>query len=632
MFIVHISPIVKGPSKDTLTYFSSEKIDEGSIVRIKIRQKIVSGIVVGNEKVSENKTEIRSLSYSLKKIEKDKPKKIFLSSYLDAIKRTSQFFACPVGSVLSSLVPQKIIEQVDKLSFHTDSSSVNNKNPNISIIQCEEEERFAHYRSLIRESFARKKSIFMILPSIEEVIQAKEKLEKGIENYVHVLHGELTKKDLLFKWNSIQEEPHTVLIIATPTFLGLPRNDIGTFILEKEKSRGYIQITRPYIHIRDFVKELSKESGARLILGDLPLSIESVSLFNNHEANEYAPLKWKILCPAKIKLINMSELQKIEGNKEQMIISGDLSKLILKNKETNGKLFILSNRKGLSPLISCNDCGTVVSCKKCGSTISLHQAKGSSKKIMLCHKCGQLDRIPEECEVCGGWNLVPLGIGVDTVVEKIKDYFPDIPIYKLDRDSFKTNKQAKNEIKKFLSSSGSVLVGTEMVFGYLKEPIENTAVASIDSLFGLSDYQITEKIFDLLLKTRQLATDDFLVQTRRVGDQVFEYALSGNLIDFYRKEEKERKNFGYPPFKNLIKVSIQVTKQKLEEETKKLESIFEKYDPDIFLGTASKLVQKQTLNLLIKVQKENWPDEEIISKLKSLSPAYSIQINPNSVI
>ena len=67
---------------------------------------------------------------------------------------------------------------------------------------------------------------------------------------------------------------------------------------------------------------------------------------------------------------------------------------------------------------------------------------------------------------------MPLGIGTDTVFEEIKINFPrktKNKIFKLDRESVKTNKEAEKILKEFEKNSGSILIGTEMAFFYLKE-------------------------------------------------------------------------------------------------------------------------------------------------------------------
>ena len=75
---------------------------------------------------------------------------------------------------------------------------------------------------------------------------------------------------------------------------------------------------------------------------------------------------------------------------------------------------------------------------------------------------------------------------------------------------------------------------------------------------------------NILLKMRSLAQKKFIVQTRSEDESVFEYALKGNIIDFYRKEIKEREQFAYPPFTTLVKITYQGKHDEVLEEMKKL--------------------------------------------------------------
>ncbi len=48
-----------------------------------------------------------------------------------------------------------------------------------NVLDCgkDKEERFTHYKSLIREEFARKQSVFFVLPTIEDIRRMKSQLE-----------------------------------------------------------------------------------------------------------------------------------------------------------------------------------------------------------------------------------------------------------------------------------------------------------------------------------------------------------------------------------------------------------------------------------------------------------------------
>ena len=158
----------------------------------------------------------------------------------------------------------------------------------------------------------------------------------------------------------------------------------------------------------------------------------------------------------------------------------------------------------------------------------------------------------------------------------------DLKIFRVDRDTTSTGKRVEKTISSFYASPGSILIGTEMALPYLDKKIDNTAVASLDSLFSLPDFRIHEKILHLLLKIRSLTLSSLIVQTRVPGEKVLDYALKGNLIDFYREEISAREAFNYPPFTTLIKVSLAGTRSAVLKEMDKLKELFRPLETECF--------------------------------------------------
>ena len=119
------------------------------------------------------------------------------------------------------------------------------------------------------KSFARGHSVFFCMATTTEGLKnAEDMLQKGIENYTYVLHGGIAKKKLVEVWKKVMSESHPVLIVATSAFFSLPRDDIGTFIVEKESSRAFARQSRPFLDMRMTARIIAKTHNTRLILGD----------------------------------------------------------------------------------------------------------------------------------------------------------------------------------------------------------------------------------------------------------------------------------------------------------------------------------------------------------------------------
>ncbi|MDQ2933357.1 MAG: hypothetical protein M3Q80_03165, partial [bacterium] len=294
--------------------------------------------------------------------------------------------------------------------------------------------------------------------------------------------------------------------------------------------------------------------------------------------------------------------------------------------------FILTIRRGTSPITVCSDCEMIVSCNNCSAPVVLHTSKESGKNFFMCHGCGERRTANETCKKCGGWRLTPLGIGIDKVYEEIQSKFPDVEVFKIDADTTKTDSQIAAVIEKFKSKPGSILLGTEMALVHLTEKIEHIAVASLDSLFALPDFRIQEKIMYTLIRLRSMANRSLLVQTRKAEEKVFEYGLKGNLSDFYRSTLEERRQFSYPPFSTLIKITIEGKKEAIAAAMADVQKLLEHREIDVFPAFTAAVRGNSIIHGLLRIPEGGWPNSELGTILKNLPPNVKVKIDPESLL
>lgn len=636
MKLLTVIPIKKGLNVDTLSYFTGSEVEIGSVIRVPVRKKVVPAIVINRAEVTDVKAEIKNAHYETKKIEKIKSAPLFQPKFIEAVHEASTYFATTPGQILNATIPKAVLDETEKIKTALNFNSPVREHEKL-IIQSDEEERYATYKSLIREEFARGHSVFFTLPTIQDIKKAFEKLSKGIEQYTVVCHGLLTKKEQIELWNQVNQEPHPVLIISTGLFLSLPRGDLGTIIIDKENSRSYKSANRPFLDTRTFAEILAKKIKAKIILGDMLLRTETVWRHSNAELFEVAPLKFRSLTTGSQQLIDMketlpTEINKGDKNREPKfkLFSDEFLELVNKNQLNDENLFVFVARKGLFPTTVCADCGTLVVCQTCGSPTVLH--KGKTENFFLCHRCGEHRSALEKCTNCQSWRLSAFGIGIESVEEELQTRFPQIKIFKIDSDSVSTHKKALETAEKFYASPGSILLGTEMALLYLKDTVANSAIVSIDSFFSIPDFRINEKIMSILLKIRANTSRVFVLQTRDSEQKIFKYALSGNLADFYREETKERKVLNYPPFSTTIKITLNGEKRKVLAGMEFLQNHLKPFEIEIFPAFVPTLKGKFSMHGVIKIQKAEWVNQELLYKLRTLSPEYSINVDPDSLL
>ncbi len=637
MKLLSVIPIAKGISKENLSYFTSLPIEEGSIIKVKIRTRLVPALVVSVEEATGARMELKRLPFGIRKIESVEKSNFPSAVFLKSARECADHFATSTGNVLQALLPAGILKDgadfsLEKSAPESSAAPEKNRPPEKFILQADDEERLSIFRSLIREEFARGKSVYICLPTAEDAKRVIIELQKGIEEYSLLLHGSLKPKTLKETWEKISVSTHPLLIVATGTFFSAPIRNLGTIIVERENSRSYKTISRPFLDLRTFAEIFSKNVGTRLIFCDTLLRAETLWRFENKEFLAFRLVMWRSFTTQGEKIVDMRKERDNSGHFE--ILGTELKEIIRANEKKNGHIFLFATRKGFAPTTICRDCGSTVTCLKCGSPVVLYEKKapdGKNENFFLCHSCGTKRSAEEMCRNCGGWRLTPVGLGIDRVGEAVKKEFPESPLFILDKEKIKTASAAHALVSKFYETPGGILLGTEMALLYLNKKVNDSGVVSMDSSFSVPDFRINEKIMNILLKIRGSTTGKFIIQTRNPDQSVLSFAREGNLMDFYRQEIEERKQYLYPPFTVFIKISLTGGVELIEREMKKVEELAKPYPTAIFQGLSRKK-GANTLNALIKIPREKWPDADIISKLRSLPPYFSIQVDPESLL
>ncbi len=631
MFIITVIPITKGIFKDTLSYFSGQALEKGSLINVPMRNRNVPALVVECLDAEAMKSDIKSLTFTTKKIGKTTSQKILLPAFLHSAELTAEYYVSPRGAVLNRLIPTSVlstlgetkktktkkikVEVENKTEDENKNETINNEKiseekkelrsaPEKNIIQMSDEDRLGTYKSLVRENFARKNSVMIVLPTTEETKQMHELLKKGIEHRIHILHSNLTTKVQGEQWNEIMESELPVLIVTTALFVGIPREDIKTIIIEHESSRAYKPSFPPFIDLRFFIEKYAVARGARLIMGDVLLRIETLVRHSTGELIELFPLKFRLQNGVEKILVDMKKAEgefesgggdgtrivegekglptvimptgspRDEKNKKKFrILSEELESMIEYALQKKQGIFLYCQRRGLAPSVICGDCSTTVLCKNCTAPVVLH-TNTKKERFFMCHHCGDRRSAEEHCANCDSWKLTSLGIGIDTISDAVKKMIPikklgdNAPIFQMDRDTITTEKQALTTIKKFTESipeTGAILIGTEMALAYLPET-ENVAVVSLDSLFALPDFRINERVMHTLITLLTKAKKYFLVQSRLIEQPVLEQAIQGNLSDFFNREKDVRRQIGYPPYSLFIKITLDGPREQINDQ------------------------------------------------------------------
>ncbi len=613
-YLVEVSVVSKAPTQETLSYFSGERVPVGTFVRVPLRRSTTVAVVVSSKDVRHARSDIRRAGFVLRKIRKSDILDATLSpETCKALAETARRYATPFGVFLAGILPKAFLEEPNIFLPNTEKKrKASDEVKETILLQMEREERFGQYRALVRQAFARGESTIFVVPTALEIPRACIDLSRGIEEFVHLFA--LSKKSEVKKlWHKALEDKHPILFITTPAGLLLPRSDVGTIIVERENSRAYRTLAKPFIHWKVLVEAYAKAAGRQLALGDSVLSLETLWREKQGEFGESSLIRWR-LPAAPTQLVDAKRGAEDKATHFD-IFSPELKAFMQKALEESGKMFLFGARKGLAPTTLCSDCGTILPCLNCGAGVVLHQQ--GEHTIYICHACGSRRDSTTTCGYCGSWKLTPLGIGTEEIAARAHELFPYQQIFILDKDYAPTDAKAAIIVKKW-RAEGGILIGTELSFFHL-ESVFYSAIVSLDTLFSIPDFGINERIFYLVSRLREITKQEVLVQTRNIGKQILAWASFGNIIDFYQSEIGERQILLYPPFSIFIKITPLNVFTK--EDLLKLKEHFREWQPDILRNS-----------VVMRLPREMWPAQDLLEKLTLLGPTFSIKVDPESIL
>jgi len=632
MFIIHVTPIAKGGIHE-LSYFSSQEFPVGTIVYVPLRNKEIPALVLQREDARAIKSILRTNVYETRKVRKQKATYVFSPEFIKATRTSAKYFATSVGSMIHSYVPAAILaaaekNTLEKISEYAESSQTFEQ----LVLQMPRHARFEKYKTIIRGKFAKNGSVFLCVPTLREARFFQEQYCRGIENYTFLLESSMTKKKQQEVWNAALKEKHPVLIIGTPTFVSIPREDVSMYIIENEMSSSYKQQIRPHADARILIENLARETKSSLVYAGTTVSVRVHKLLQDGFATEIEEHTRKLRTTSSVTIVDSKEARRAakEAKKDFPVLSPQ-SLLELQESQKAGKLsFIFTSRRGIASQTICNDCSNTVKCVHCKSPMVLHERRAARE--LLCHRCGSSRDADETCTLCGSWNLTPLGIGAERIEEFVTKHLPEARVFVVTSDTTKTPAQVKKKSEEFYATPGAILIGTEMALPYLTNEVSCTVMSSIDSLLCIPDFHIEERVFGIIATLREQTANILLIETSSPSNTMLRHAKSGSLTEYAEEELKLREQLQYPPYAQIIKVTSKGTREgAIANMQKFVELVREKYKPRVFAGFIQKGNDVQ-LHALIRVPTDQWPDSELAKILENLPLSFIININPERTL
>ena len=169
------------------------------------------------------------------------------------------------------------------------------------------------------------------------------------------------------------------------------------------------------------------------------------------------------------------------------------------------------------------------------------------------------------------------GSGTEKVEEELAKIIPEATIVRMDSDTMSKRGSHERVLKKFKNHKIDVIVGTQMIAKGLDFPkVTLVGVVSADANLNLPDFRSGERTFNLITQVAGRAGrgdlgGEVIVQTFTPENYAVNLAAKHDFHGFYLKEIESRRQLMFPPFTNLVKITLRaINEDKVIESAERL--------------------------------------------------------------
>jgi primosomal protein N' (replication factor Y) (superfamily II helicase) len=416
------------------------------------------------------------------------------------------------------------------------------------------------YVELIEEELKKGKQVLFLLPEIALTTQLITRLSAYFGDLVGVYHSKFNQNERVEIWNHvlINNPARFRIILGARSSIFLPYQDLGLVIVDEEHESSFKQYDpSPRYNARDCALILAKSFGAKVVLGSATPSIES---YYNAKSGKFALVEiFERFGGIKLPEIFIADLKRERKNKSMHEnFSSFLIEHIQEAIKKGEQVILFQNRRGYTPVWTCEVCSWVPKCKSCDVSLTYHK----QTNVLKCHYCAYTTAPVGTCSNCGSNRLKMLGFGTEKIEDDLSILIPKITIARMDLDSTRSKNAYQNLISDFEEKKIDILIGTQMVTKGLDfDNVSLVGILDADMLLNRADFRAFERSFQLMTQVagragRKNKRGKVIIQTREPEHWIIQKVIENNYIDFYKNEILERKNFFYPPFFKIIKITL----------------------------------------------------------------------------
>jgi primosomal protein N' (replication factor Y) len=218
------------------------------------------------------------------------------------------------------------------------------------------------------------------------------------------------------------------------------------------------------------------------------------------------------------------------------------------------RVALLARSRGYARALWCAACRRSLRCPACETGLFYDR----SPRAVRCISCNFRGAAPDACPSCSSTEWRMVGSGSERLAEQLASMFPRARVVRVDPEILES--RAREKAPRFDDSDIylTTWVGTKPA---LRPNVTLVGVLDADALIRRPDWQSAERAYHALAEMAEWAgpADSggrLLIQTSEPRHHAVQAVARADYRFFLEREMESRRELGYPPFSELIKVTV----------------------------------------------------------------------------
>ena len=369
------------------------------------------------------------------------------------------------------------------------------------------------------------------------------------------LHSAESDIARLSTWMQCRSGDHKILI-GTRSAVFTPFANLRLIIVDEEHDTSFKQQDGLRYSARDVALKRAQLLEIPAVLGSATPSLETLANLarGRYQRSVLASRAGGASMP-RFRVIDIRGLRLRDG------LSDALLRAIRQHLDAGNQVLVFINRRGFAPACLCSTCGWQARCVDCDARLTLHE----SPRALRCHHCDRRYAYPDACPDCGADTLVHLGTGTQRVDAALRDQFPDIPLYRIDRDTTRSPTRFAAQLDTIREGGATILVGTQILAkGHHLPAVTLVAVVDADNGFLSSDFRAPERTAQNIVQVAGRAgradrPGEVWIQSYDPGNPNLDALIERGYAGFVAIQAAERRAARLPPYAAMAMLRAEST-------------------------------------------------------------------------